>query len=121
MISRGVCWSTNPAPNVTLGTKTIDGIGLGVYTSLITGLVSNTIYYVRAYATNSAGTAYGKEFSFSTTPALPTLTTTNITNINSGIATSGGAIISDGGGHIIAQGICWSILQPHSITSYKDF
>ncbi len=64
--ARGVCWSTMPNP--TIGNrKTIDGTGLGSFTSTITDLVEGTKYYVRAYATNSVGTAYGEEISFFTT------------------------------------------------------
>jgi hypothetical protein len=59
--ARGVCWSTLRGPNVS-DSKTIDGTGPGSFTSSITGLTPNTTYHVRAYATNSEGTAYGNEF-----------------------------------------------------------
>jgi uncharacterized protein (TIGR02145 family) len=62
--ARGVVWSTSPNPTVNLNTKTSDGTGLGVYTSSIAGLTKNTKYYLRAYATNSAGTGYGNEILF---------------------------------------------------------
>jgi len=58
--ARGVCWSTSQNPT-TSNSKTTNGTGLGTYTSNITGLSPNTTYYVRAYATNSEGTAYGKD------------------------------------------------------------
>jgi uncharacterized protein (TIGR02145 family) len=64
--ARGVVWGTSQNPTVVLTTKTIDGSGIGAFTSNITGLSPNTQYYVRAYATNSAGTAYGNEASFTT-------------------------------------------------------
>jgi uncharacterized protein (TIGR02145 family) len=63
--SRGVCWSTSPPPTIA-GSKTTDGMGTGSFVSSITGLTSSTKYYVCAYATNSAGTAYGNEVSFIT-------------------------------------------------------
>lgn len=63
--ARGVCWSTSNNPTVN-DSYTEDGTGTGVYTSSITGLIPNTTYYVRAYATNSLGTAYGEEVSFTT-------------------------------------------------------
>lgn len=63
---RGVVWSTNPNPT-TANSLTTNGSGIGNYTSTLTGLTANTTYYVRAYATNSAGTAYGNELSFTTT------------------------------------------------------
>jgi len=70
---RGVCWSTSVNPSITNST-TSNGSGTGAFTSSITGLIANTQYYVRAYATNSVGTAYGNEFSFTTLPsAIPGL------------------------------------------------
>jgi len=65
LIVRGACWSTKPNPTIS-DSKTLDGIGLTYYTSLITGLTPNTTYYARAYATNSIGTSYGVEKSFTT-------------------------------------------------------
>jgi len=64
--ARGVVWSTNPNPTIALSTKTLDSIGSGTFTSTITSLQQNTIYYVRAYATNKAGTSYGNEITFRT-------------------------------------------------------
>lgn len=64
--ARGVCWSTNPNPTIA-DSKTTDGEGIGSFISNITGLTANTTYYLRAYATNSAGTAYGNQLSFTTT------------------------------------------------------
>jgi uncharacterized protein (TIGR02145 family) len=62
---RGVCWDT--ASNPTIGNyKTIDGSGNGTFTSSLTGLSYGTKYYLRAYATNIAGTVYGKEDTFTT-------------------------------------------------------
>jgi uncharacterized protein (TIGR02145 family) len=65
--ARGVCWSTSPNPTTTNNTTTTnDGTGTGSFTSTITGLTPGVTYYVRAYANNSAGTAYANEVSFST-------------------------------------------------------
>lgn len=66
ILTRGVVWSTSQNPTIALSTKTVDGIGTGSFTSSISSLLPNTTYYVRAYASNSAGTAYGNEVSFST-------------------------------------------------------
>jgi uncharacterized protein (TIGR02145 family) len=68
---RGVVWSTNPNPT-TANNTTNDGSGAGSFNSNLSGLTENTIYYVRAYATNSAGTAYGNEVSFTTTVGIIT-------------------------------------------------
>ena len=58
--ARGVCWSTSPSPTVSDG-NTQSGAGMGTFFINITDLLSNTLYYVRAYATNSEGTGYGEE------------------------------------------------------------
>jgi hypothetical protein len=62
----GVCWSTSHAPD-TDDDRTSDGTGVGEFTSNLTGLTASTKYFVRAYATNSAGTAYAPEVEFTTT------------------------------------------------------
>lgn len=67
--TRGMVWSTASNPSTTLNTKCADGIGTGNFTSNIIGLTFNTTYYVRAYATNGVGTAYGNEISFKTADA----------------------------------------------------
>lgn len=64
--SRGLCWSTHSNPTIS-DNKTSEGTGTGTFISSLTGLIANTTYYVRAYATNSSGTAYGNEISFKTT------------------------------------------------------
>ena len=61
--ARGICWNTSPAPT-TSNSYTTNGTGTGSFISNIFGLASNTTYYVRAYATNSFGTAYGDDVSF---------------------------------------------------------
>ena len=67
--ARGVCYGTSPNPTVS-GSKTTDGIGTGTFASSLTGLTGLTKYYVRAYATNSAGTAYGNQIEFTTLVSL---------------------------------------------------
>jgi phosphodiesterase/alkaline phosphatase D-like protein len=64
--ARGVCWSTSPDPTVALATKTSDGTGAGFYNSSVTNLDQRTHYFLRAYATNSVGTAYGNQVTFNT-------------------------------------------------------
>lgn len=63
--ARGVCWNKAGMPSIT-DSKTTDGSGSGDFTSTISGLEPNTSYFVRAYATNKAGTAYGNELTFKT-------------------------------------------------------
>ena len=65
IIARGICFGTDHNPTIA-GNKTTDGAGSGEFTSSLTGLLGLTTYYVRSYATNSAGTAYGPEVTFTT-------------------------------------------------------
>ena len=74
---RGVCWSSLPNPT-TANTKTSDGAGTGSFTSSLTGLTPNTLYYARAYATNSAGTSYGSPITFTTEAGTYDLTVTSM-------------------------------------------
>ena len=66
--AKGVVWSTETAPTVSLVTKTSDGTGTGTFQSTLTGLAGNIKYYVRAYATTGLGTTYGEEKVFTTLP-----------------------------------------------------
>lgn len=68
--ARGVCWSTLVNPVVGSGNQTSDGTGIGTFTSNITGLELSTNYYLRAYATNGAGTGYGNQATFTTAATL---------------------------------------------------
>jgi uncharacterized protein (TIGR02145 family) len=114
--ARGIVWGTSSSPTTILPTKTSDGTGIGSFTSAISGLTSNITYYIRAYATNSVGTAYGNEYSFTTTASiLPTITTTALSSITTTTAVSGGSISSDGGALITAKGVCWSTGSSPSI------
>nr|NIO82508.1 hypothetical protein [Candidatus Aminicenantes bacterium]NIQ68369.1 hypothetical protein [Candidatus Aminicenantes bacterium]NIT24412.1 hypothetical protein [Candidatus Aminicenantes bacterium] len=76
VIARGVCWSTSQNPT-TDDSHTVDGNGTGVFTSSLTNLTPNTVYYVRAYAVNSVGTAYGNEETFETDDPSITVTYPN--------------------------------------------
>ena len=65
--SRGVCWSTSNNPSVT-DSKTSDSSGINIFSILISGLTPGGTYYIRAYATNSLGTAYGNTLTVLTLP-----------------------------------------------------
>lgn len=66
---RGVCWSTSPNPTIA-DNKTTLGSGQNNFSSFCSGLIPNTTYYVRGYGTNSLGTSYGDELSFTTAATL---------------------------------------------------
>jgi uncharacterized protein (TIGR02145 family) len=99
---RGVCWSTEPNP-VIANYFTSDGVGVGVYQSSMTGLTPGMTYFVRAYATNSFGTAYGNEVSF----------TTSLADTINAIA-PGGELIRNSGFEIFKEG------SDTTSTSLKD-
>jgi uncharacterized protein (TIGR02145 family) len=107
IIDRGVCWSTSSNPTIA-GSKSADGPGTGNFTSNITGLTGNTTYHVRAYATNSAGTAYGNEVNFLSGPVFPVVSTATVTSILTNSASSGGTVSNEGGASVTARGVCWS-------------
>ena len=116
VIVRGVCWSTLQLPTVS-DPHTTDGRGSGEFTSQLTGLSVNTVYYVRAYATNSVGTAYGEQFEFRTADGLPTLRTDSVTRIAATTATCGGEVLADGGFAVTARGVCWSTATQPTISN----
>lgn len=117
---RGVVWSTTPNPT-TANSKTVDGAGIGSFVSSLTGLTSNTTYYVKAYATNSQGTAYGNQIIVSTLAAanLPVLTTSPITNNAAPNARSGGNITADGGSPVTDRGVVWSVSPNPEVSSTR--
>jgi hypothetical protein len=107
VITSGVVWSTTSSPTIALTTKTTDGTINGTYTSTMTGLTPGTLYYVRSYATNSVGTNYGVQTSFTTLNTATISATASATSITSSTATSGGTITSDGGAAVTARGVVY--------------
>lgn len=108
---RGICWYLTPNPKVT-HYHTSDGAGIGTFTSQMTNLIAGRTYYVRAYAINGMGTAYGEEVTFTTTEegqtyAMPTVSTIPVSQITTTTAMSGGDVSSDGGAAVTERGICW--------------
>ena len=64
IIASGVCYSSSNQSPTLVDNVTIDGASAGTFTSSLTNLIKDTRYYVRAYATNSEGTAYGNLINF---------------------------------------------------------
>jgi len=90
--ARGVCWSTASNPKIS-DSCTVDGSGTGSFTSALTGLSASTSYYVRAYATNASGTAYGSEANFRTRGTV---------NYD-GNGSTGGTVPTDGGSYAVGD------------------
>jgi pectin methylesterase-like acyl-CoA thioesterase len=118
--SRGVCWDTVTAPTIAKN-KTTNGTGIGGFTSSITGLIPGKAYYLRAYATNVSGTAYGSEQTCTTLSAVvpPTVTTAAANSILVKTAKSGGTVTLWGGDTVKARGICWNTASNPTISNSK--
>ena len=117
IIKRGVCYSISPKP--TLNNSFVESsTGTGNYTCALTGLSSETEYYLRAFATNKVGTAYGNEVYF-TTKGLASIVTNAVSLITATSAWSGGVITSNGGLSIIEKGICYGKNQSPTIKDTK--
>lgn len=104
----GICFGTSENPT-TADATTNDGEGTGAFESMLSELQGNTTYYVRAYATNSAGTGYGPQVSFTTLVDLPKVTTTAVSGITKTSAVTGGAVTNNGGADITQYGIVWGL------------
>lgn len=116
---KGVCWSTSTNPTVA-DSKTNEGSGSGNFVSNLVGLAEGTPYYVRAYATNSVGTAYGNELTFTTNQITgAVVTTTEVSSVTSTTAVAGGNVTDAGGGTVSARGVCWGTAPNPTISGSK--
>ena len=106
----GVCWTTEGEPTLEGDHATATATS-GVFTVSLTELSQNTTYYIRAYATNEAGTGYGDVLTFTTEEEIvitvPTVTTAEVTEITTTTAIVDGQITSAGNGTISESGICY--------------
>jgi len=107
--AKGVCWNTTGSPTTDDSTSN-EGTGTADYESMLTPLNPATTYYVRAYATNSAGTAYGQEETLTTAAAtIPTVLLYNATDYDSSQIRLWGRIIDNGGSAITSKGFVWNL------------
>src|SRR5665647_288858 len=107
---KGVVYATTANPT-TSNTKVVVGTGgTGSYSTTVTGLTAGTTYYVRAYAINSQGTAYGiqETFTCTLTLSIPTVSTTPAASITSSGATLGGNVTSDGNATVSEKGVVYA-------------
>ena len=119
LTERGVVYSTSHNPT-TSDTKLSNGSGIGSFTCNMTDLQANTTYYVRAYAVNSKGVAYGDEVSFTTASySLPSVTTTSASSVTTSSATVGGNVTADGGATVTERGVVYSTTQNPTTSNSK--
>ena len=112
----GVCWSTSENPTIR-DSKTSDSLGVATFASYISGLTANTLYYVRAYASNKEGTSYGNQFSFTTLDVdIPTVATIGPQSNSAISSKGGGTITNDGGLAITGRGVCWNTTGAPTLT-----
>lgn len=106
--ARGVVYATTINPTLANSVGTSGTNGTGNYGISLTGLTPSTLYHIRAYATNGAGTAYGDDSTFTTTAiSLPAVITASPFGVSSTSANSGGNVTSNGATQILARGICY--------------
>jgi hypothetical protein len=119
IISRGICWSSNgiPTTDSTKIAQPFSGDGTGNFNISMTSLTPGVKYYVRAYAINAAGTAYGNLDSL-TTLNYATVHTINAAAFNNNTGVGGGEVISDGGSEVTERGVCWNTAPNPTVTSY---
>jgi len=115
---RGVYWGTSSSPE-TGGAKLPIGTGLGIYFDNLSGLTSGVKYYVKAYATNSKGTAFGDETFFTTQISLPTITTSAVSELTPNSAKIGGVVSDDGGFEVSQRGVFWGVYANPRLTGVK--
>ena len=116
---RGIVYSKTQNPT-TSDTKKRNASGTGSFTCNLTDLQDGVTYYVRAYATNLKGTAYGEEKSFTTkTINLPTVSTKTPSNISYTSATVDGYVSNDGGANVIERGVVYSTSKEPTTSNNK--
>lgn len=108
---RGVCWGTSQYPTVT-NDHTEDGTGAGEFFSNIGNLQPNTTYYVRAYAENEKGVAYGNQVTFRTESGVPTVKTTLVRVDSKTMIYYEGSVTDVGDSPVTERGICWGTSTP---------
>ncbi len=107
---RGIVYSTSTNPTISDNIVS-SGSGPGSFTANLSDLQYGTTYYVKAYASNSVGIAYGEQVTFSTEATLPTVTTSFITDITGNTASVGASVVKTGGAIVTERGIAFSVNQ----------
>ncbi len=118
VLTRGICWNTIGMPTLS-DNNAANGTGTGAYNCPVTGLKAGTIYFTRAYATNSVGTVYGGQKQFKTTgkTATPVVSTVKVGDILETSASANGNITALGGDTVSVRGVCWNTGKKPTITN----
>ena len=106
--ARGVCYNTTGSPDIS-DQKVYDAgsFGIGEFTKTLTGLTDETLYYCKAFATNSADTAYGDEVELTTAANALAVTTSSVSSITETAAKVYGAITATGSAKATVRGVCY--------------
>lgn len=117
---KGICWGLTPNPTLE-NNKIISTATTASSTLNLTGLTDGSVIYIRAFATNAAGTSYGEQQSLTTTAyALPVVETVSaVYDYNNNRANCVVNIKSNGGCGLTERGICWSTSKNPTIANSK--
>jgi uncharacterized protein (TIGR02145 family) len=115
IIARGVAYGTGTNPNIS-GSIMEAGTGTGAFSAFISGLTSNTLFYLRAYASNAGGTNYGNQLSIATLAEVVSTDQSSATNNSIAV---GGEVLPGGGVNITARGIAYGTSENPDISGLK--
>ena len=106
----GLCYGPDKNPTIETADTIMCGKGAGQFSGRLTNLDQQKQYYVRAFAINEMGIRYssGEGYSLILLNELPTVQTTEVTDVVSGTATVSGEVLSEGASDVTESGICWN-------------
>ncbi|MBR4497534.1 MAG: T9SS type A sorting domain-containing protein [Bacteroidales bacterium] len=114
IIERGICWSTETITPTIDDNKEMCGTGIGIFSVSLSSLAGGKQYYVRAYAINKAGIAYGNWIKFETERSIPSVSTVSVDE-----TTIAGIVMARNGYYVTECGICWATTTEPTIGDNK--
>jgi hypothetical protein len=118
---RGFCYSTDhPEPTIEVDDTLRCGVGHGIFKGILRGLLPDTEYYIRIYAINKYGVAYGTTVPVYTLNELPEVITSPVEIVQPGVVRVGGEVTNKGNGDTPTAGICWSVNPFPTINDHKQ-
>ena len=119
LLERGVCYATTPFPTIkNIKVKAASAV-LGSFQITLTGLNSDTKYFVRSYAVSVKDTAYGEHLEFMTNSLLPIVTTNDVLAITTSNAQVQSTVVSIGASPLEQRGVCWAVTTNPTIVNDK--